>query len=114
MAAWNRYFYNKQERIEYDPTKKYSPSEKELIADQYLRDDSKAISDETGKPRGINGENPILFAEHLYSRRRREIYTESGVPDPSLVSGIYNRTHPNGRKVNSAEQRKKNGASYYR
>lgn len=67
-----------------------------------------------GKERGIGGDNPILFEEHFHSRRRREIYTSVGTPDPSIVAGIYNRTHPQGRKVNSADQRKKNGASYYR
>lgn len=67
-----------------------------------------------GKARGIGGEDPILFEEHLQQRRRREIYNAIGTPDPSIVAGIYNRTHPQGRKVNSDSQRKKNGASYYR
>lgn len=67
-----------------------------------------------GQLRGIGGENPILFEEHFQSRKRREIYTAQGTPDPSIVSGIYNRVHPQGRKVNSAEQRKRNGASFYR
>lgn len=67
-----------------------------------------------GKERSIGGENPILFEEHLQQRRRREIYNTQGVPDPQIKSGIYNRIHPQGRKVNSAEQRKKNGASFYR
>lgn len=67
-----------------------------------------------GAARGIGGANPILFEEHLHSRKRREIYTSVGTPDPNIVSGIYNRTHPKGRKVNSPEQRKKNGASYFR
>lgn len=67
-----------------------------------------------GRIKGIGGDNPILFEEHIYSRRRREIYTAVGMPDPSIVQGLYNRTHPQGRKVNSPEQRKKNGASYYR
>lgn len=67
-----------------------------------------------GKMRGIGGNDPILFEEHFQARRRREIYTSLGTPDPSIVQGQYNRTHPQGRKVNSAEQRKKNGASYYR
>jgi hypothetical protein len=60
-----------------------------------------------GKERGIQGDNPILFEEHFQSRKRREIYTAQGTPDPSIVSGIYNRSHPNGRKINSEEQRKK-------
>lgn len=67
-----------------------------------------------GQPRGIGGENPILFEEHFQSRRRREIYTTIGTPDPSIQQGIYNRIHPQGRKVNSQEQRKRNGASFYR
>jgi hypothetical protein len=67
-----------------------------------------------GKSRTIGGENPILFEEHIQSRRKREIYTNLGTPDPNIVSGIYNRSHPQGRKINSKEQRKKNGASWYR
>jgi hypothetical protein len=67
-----------------------------------------------GIARGIGGENPILFEEHIQSRRRREILPTEGVPDPAVMSGMYNRTHPLGRKVNSPEQRAKNGASYFR
>jgi hypothetical protein len=67
-----------------------------------------------GLARGIGGSNPILFEEHLHSRRRREIYTTIGTPEPEIVSGIYNRIHPQGRKVNSKEQRSRNGASFYR
>lgn len=67
-----------------------------------------------GKAKGIKGDDPILFEEHLQQRRRREIYNSTGTPDPSIKAGIYNRTHPQGRKVNSPEQRKKNGASFYR
>lgn len=67
-----------------------------------------------GKARTIGGENPILFENHLQDRRRREIFTSLGVPDPAIQRGIYNRTHPQGRKVNTAEQRKKNGASFFR
>lgn len=67
-----------------------------------------------GKERGIQGKNPVLFEEHLQNRRKREIYTQIGTPDPSIVAGIYNRMHPQGRKVNSPEQRKKNGASFFR
>lgn len=67
-----------------------------------------------GQVRGIGGESPILFEEHIAARRRREIYTTQGTPDPEIVSGMYNRVHPQGRKVNSEEQRKRNGASFYR
>jgi hypothetical protein len=67
-----------------------------------------------GQLKGIGGDNPILFEEHFQQRKRREIYTTQGTPDPSIVSGMYNRVHPQGRKVNSKEQRQKNGASFYR
>jgi len=67
-----------------------------------------------GKRKGIGGENPILFQEHFDARKRREIYTTEGTPDPNIVSGIYNRTHPKGRKQNTDEQRKRHGASFFR
>lgn len=75
-----------------------------------------------GPRRDIKGVNPILFQSHLYNRQRREIYVESGVPDPAFtmdrfgrpINGMYNRTHPDGRKVNTKGQRVKNGASFYR
>lgn len=111
MAYWKS---RNTERIDFDPEKEYSDRELEILADQLLRDDAKAVNPDTGKQRGIGGKNPILFAEHEYARRRREIYNSLGVPDPEIVSGLYNRTHPAGRKVNSPEQRKASGASYYR
>jgi hypothetical protein len=75
-----------------------------------------------GQRRDIRGPNPILFESHLYNRKRREILVESGVPDPAFTldrfgkptEGIYNRSHPGGRKINTKAQREKNGASYYR
>jgi hypothetical protein len=75
-----------------------------------------------GQRRDIRGRNPILFESHLYNRKRREIMVESGIPDPAFTldrfgkptQGIYNRSHPAGRKINTKAQREKNGASYYR
>lgn len=67
-----------------------------------------------GKRRGIQGENQIIFENHIKDRRRREIYTSLGTPDPSIQRGIYNRIHPQGRKVNTDEQRKKHGAGWYK
>lgn len=67
-----------------------------------------------GKARGNQGHNPVLFEEHLAQRKRREIYVEAGTPDPSIEQGIYNRIHPQGRKVNTDKQRKQHGASFYR
>ena len=102
-----------------DPEGDYTGRELEEYADALLRQDAR-----THNP--INGENPILFEEHLYNRRRREILVASGTPDelqgledkPGVTRGdgqrIFNRTHPQGRKVNSEDQRRRNGASYYR
>jgi len=66
-----------------------------------------------GKAKGFKGDNQILFEEHIIARKRREIFCENGVPDPGIVSGLYNRTHKDGRRVNSEESRKKHGASFY-
>jgi hypothetical protein len=115
VAGWRRGpRYNKDERIEYIEGKDYTNAELEQLADQFLRDDSNSIDEETGKRRGIGGDNPILFAEHEYQRRRREITNPNGIPEPGLVKGIYDRQHPEGRKVNSPEARAKHGASYFR
>jgi hypothetical protein len=75
-----------------------------------------------GQRRDIRGPNPILFESHLYNRKRREIYVEAGTPDPAFTmdrkgrptQGMYNRSHPEGRKINTKSQRARNGASYYR
>lgn len=98
----------------------YTNAELEAYTDALLRQDIK----ENGNTKNI------LFREHLAARDRREIKVGSGVADesltnllpksdrPGVVSGdgqmMYNRTHPRGRKVNSKEQRLRNGASFYR
>lgn len=108
------------ERIEYEEGKEYTARELEQLADQMLRDDAKVIDPATGKQKGIQGDNPILFEEHLRKRGSREIGNERGVADPAYTlnsngqPGMYNRVAPDGRKVNSEEQRRRNGASYYR
>lgn len=84
-----------------------TPRQLDEMADMILRADVRAGNK-------IRGDNPILFEEHLRTRHKREIFNHLGVPDPSIRQGMYNRTHPEGRKVNSEEQRKKNGASWYR
>lgn len=116
--------FRPKEPIEYVEGDSYTDRELDQIADQFLRDDARTINPETGKPKGISGENPILFEEHLSKRKSREIMTRAdernGIIDPafSLNSngqrGMYNREAPDGRKVNTEEQRKKNGASWYR
>jgi hypothetical protein len=103
---------DEDENIILDPEEEhYTPSQLDEIATEILRAHSKSIDPKTGKPHGLKG---ILFEEHLYSRKRREIYNMNGTPDPNIASGNYWRSHPQGRKVNTPEQRKRNGASYYR
>lgn len=115
VPGWKRRpSYNKDERIEYVEGETYTNAQLEQLADQFLRDDANAIDEETGKRKGIGGKDPILFAEHIYQRQRREILNENGIPEPGLVKGIYDRVHPEGRKVNSPEARAKHGASWYR
>jgi hypothetical protein len=73
-----------------------------------------------GPRRDIKGPNPILFKSHLDNRIRREIQNEAGVADPAFTKGrfgqpgMYNRVNPDGgRKQNTLEQRKRNGASFF-
>lgn len=85
-----------------------------VIFSEYVCPDAHVWYEGEGKKKGVRGENPVLFEEHEQSRRRREIYCAEGTPDPNIVSGLYHRTHPQGRKVNTPEQRRKHGASFYR
>lgn len=110
----------------FDKEQDYTGRELEAYADAFLRADKESTNNSTQ----WYAETGVLFEEHLYSRSRREIGNASGIADPTLTRGLqdsqkpgrfagdgqmmYNRTHPRGRKVNSAEQRKKNGASWYR
>lgn len=86
----------------FDPRRKYTNNQKLLIAEKWLHMD----------PLPWQSHPAILGSGHLAARRSREIQVASGTPDPSIVQGMYNRTHPNGRKVSSDEARK-NGASFY-
>jgi len=119
-VSWRK----KDEYIEYVEGKTYTKAELDRIATQMLREDANRIpehtceSPESGeckcKRRGVGGDNPILFDSHMYARKRREIMVNSGTPDPSIVQGSYNRTHPQGRKVNDPEARKSQGLSFYK
>lgn len=124
MSQWYRYRKPEPVDIEtFDDTEDYSNRDLEGYADAILRADSKTFSN-------YSREVGILFPEHVYTRQRREIGNSSGIADPTLTASLqdkqkpgrhsgdgqtmYNRTHPRGRKVNSPEQRQKNGASWYR
>lgn len=103
-----------EENLVIEEEERYSPYELDLMAEEILRAHARSIDVETGKPTGIKGDNPVLFEEHIQARKRREIYNQNGTPDPSINEGMFWRTHPQGRKVNNDEQRKKHGASFYR
>jgi hypothetical protein len=61
-----------------------TPAQLDYITDMILKADVRAGN-------RIHHKNPILFKEHMRTRYRREIYPKSGVPDPSVESGMYNR-----------------------
>jgi hypothetical protein len=94
----------------FDPDKKdYTERELELYTDVMLRE------------AGSDPEHPMLFQEHIEPRWRKELNTASGTPEQAISDStsadgqrMFNRQHPQGRKVNSQEQRRTNGASYYR
>lgn len=76
-----------------------------------------------GPRRDIRGPHPILFEAHLYNRKRRELLATDGVVDPAFTmdrwgkrptQGLYYRSHPQGRKTNTPEQRKQHGAGFYK
>jgi hypothetical protein len=50
-------------------------------------------------------DRPVLFWAQIKSRKRREILTDRDTPDPSIVQGIYWRTHPQGRAWWNYEER---------
>lgn len=91
----------------FNPDERHTPSQLDVYATIILRQDIK-------QGNSLKGKNPILLAEHLKTRQKREIYNSTGVPDPSIQAGLYWRVHPQGRKVNSEEARKRSGASFYR
>lgn len=99
-----------QELEAFDPTRNdYTERELAMYADLMLRE------------AGPSDENPILFQEHIEPRWRKEVKTVNGTPDRAITNSLsadgqtmFNRQHPQGRKVNSETQRKTNGASYYR
>lgn len=82
---------------------KYSEAELLLLAEKILIEDS----------RGVKDEPAILLVPHMRHRQAHEVYTAQGVPDPSIVQGMYWRTHPNGRAFRTdAEGKAENG--FYR
>lgn len=75
----------------------HTPKELDEIADAYLKSHVRAINPETGKRNGLNN---MLFEEHLKYRKRREIYTQNGVADPSVTEFIVEKWRNNSRGRN--------------
>ena len=117
MQKYTRYTYKKKyldqryDIADFDPEKDYSAADLEAYTDMLLWEDAQK-----------NPDGPkVLFQEHIENRWNREVLNKYGVPDDEITHSqspdgqtIYNRTHPEGRRVNSSAQRKKNGASWYR
>lgn len=110
----NEWGYNKEDLPpieDFDPDEEYTPYELDRFADAWLWEDEKP-----------SWHDPvILMHEHMHERRKKEIYNHTGTPDLTLMNELspdghrmYWRTHPGGRKVNSLEQRQKNGQGFYR
>lgn len=56
----------------------------------------------------------VLRWDRLKERKKREIHNKNGVPDPSVCQGIYWRSHPQGRKLSTPEQRTaEKGGGFY-
>lgn len=89
----------------------YTAFELQLYTDQMLREDR--LNNPTGPQ--------VIFQEHIEPDWRREVLADIGTVDEAVTKAqskdghtLYNRRHPQGRKVNSKEQRSTNGASYFR
>lgn len=96
----------KREVPDFDPALEFAYTKRELLllAEKILLEDDKP-----------GHERPAyLSANRLLHRLKREIYCANGTPDPSFVSGLYWRTHPEGRKWKTQEQRKEHGSAFYR
>ena len=72
---------------EWDPKATYTPNELLLQAERFLCLDPKPLQEDPA----------VLRLDRLQERTRREIYNENGIPDPSIVQGLYWRSHPQGR-----------------
>lgn len=91
---------------DFDPAleSEYTRRELLLLAEKILLEDSKPPYEE---PAWLNG-------VAMRDRSKREIFCANGTPDPSIESGLYWRTHPEGRKWKTAEDRKIHGHAFYR
>jgi len=96
----------------------------EFAAEAMLREDQQKVGRKEWE------QHNILFQGQLDNAKRKEIQPSGGVVDDSLSNlpinknrpgtfsgdgqGMYWRQHPEGRKVNTKEQRERHGAGFYR
>lgn len=101
-----------------DPSSKYSSSSfMEQFAEAMLREDINKQESPQRYQKHVLG---IKFDGQLKKIETREKHSKSGTVDDSITAAgspdgqrIYNRSHPEGRKVNTEEQRKEHGSSYF-
>jgi hypothetical protein len=92
-----------RELPDFDPRMEYTGYDLAMLAEKILLEDPKPAT-----------EDPMyLHPGMMYNRQKREIYVGSGTPDPAIASGLYNRTHPLGRRYRSKRERELNGDSFY-
>lgn len=100
-----------------DPSSKYaSPGFIEQFGEAMLRKDINSQE----SPQRYQKQLGVLFKGQLDKREKREKHSKSGVVDDSITAAgspdgqrFYNRSHPDGRRVNSEEQRERHGSSYF-
>lgn len=101
LSDWERI---RKEVPDYDDNIEYSRRELMLLTEKILIEDDKPFQ-----------EAPIiLLAPHFLERVKREVYCSAGTPDPSIVSGLYWRTHPRGRAWRTPSEMKATAGSFYK
>lgn len=93
--------YKHRDVPEYEEGRSYKEWELSLMADDILYKDGW-------------WEGRILNQDTLKVRLKREVFVGLGTPDPALVSGLYWRTHPQGRNWWSPADRDGTTRSFYK
>jgi hypothetical protein len=95
----------KSEVPDFDPALEFEYTQRELLllAEKMLLEDKKPAE-----------EHPVwLNVAKIKDRLKHEIYCANGIPDPSIVQGLYWRTHPNGRPWVPEDIRRATGSGFY-
>jgi len=117
---WYRRQQKPADYADFSEKETYTSIELEAFASALLKKDR----------RDSGHDHDILFAEQLYNKSKREIMVDAFDIDgtltnimqdknkPGIYKGdgqkMYNRSHPQGRKVNTEDSRKNRGSSYYK